>query len=421
MNKEKTVLFITTRLPFPTTSGRKTSLYYYCKILSEKLGYRLIVASFEEEDIKSNIKKPDFIDKLIILPNPKVKTKLANVIKYSFILKKFPMQVSLYWDKKIDNIIKKIVCDEKPFIVIGDMIRTTEYIRKLKCYRIADLDDRISLRYKRQLKYSIDDINPYGTYLKRFPTILQKILLWKPFKMLITKNEIKLLENYELEIGRVCDKVIFVAESEAIKFNEEINEKKAVAVPIGVDINYFKYQKEKIDDDLNIGFLGALSVTHNESAVKYFIERIFPIINKNNPNIKFMIIGGGANKELLKYKCENIIFTGKVDDIREYLRKCKVFVCPLTFGSGIKTKNLEAMAIGLPVVTTSIGAENINAENLKDWIVTDDEENFANSVLKLMEDKNMRELMGYNACKYVNNNFTWNIAENRLKEIIEKV
>ena len=87
MNKEKTVLFITTRLPFPTTSGRKTSLYYYCKILSEKLGYRLIVASFEEEDIKSNIKKPDFIDKLIILPNPKVKTKLANVIKYSFILK----------------------------------------------------------------------------------------------------------------------------------------------------------------------------------------------------------------------------------------------------------------------------------------------------------------------------------------------
>ena len=67
MNKEKTILFITTRLPFPKTSGRKTSLYYYSKIISEKLGYKLVVASFNDENIDIEKEKPDFIDKLIIL------------------------------------------------------------------------------------------------------------------------------------------------------------------------------------------------------------------------------------------------------------------------------------------------------------------------------------------------------------------
>ena len=248
MDKAKTILFITTRLPFPKTSGRKTSLYYYCKILSEKLGYKLVVASFDEENIDIENEKPKFIDKLIVLPNPGIKSKLINVIKYSFILRKYPLQVSLYKDKKIDDIIKKIVDDEKPTIVIGDMIRTTEYIRNLNCYRIADLDDRLSLRYKRQLDYSIDDVNPYGAYLTHMPRIIQKILLWKPLKLLITKNEIKLLNKYELEIGKVCDKTVFVAESEVKAFNKEIGEDKAEAVPIGVDVDYFKYQKEDINN-----------------------------------------------------------------------------------------------------------------------------------------------------------------------------
>ena len=115
----------------------------------------------------------------------------------------------------------------------------------------------------------------------------------------------------------------------------------------------------------------------------------------------------------------NIIFLGRVDDVREHLKKCKVFVCPLTFGSGIKTKNLEAMAMGLPIVTTNIGAENINAINQKDWIVTDDVNEFANSVVKLIDDAKLRKTIGFNAYTYVKNNFTWDIAEKKLKKILE--
>ena len=134
------------RLPFPATSGRKTSLYHYCRILSEELGYRLIVAAFLEKGDDPQL-KPEFIDRLEILPKPSATTKIKNIFVDSILLKKKPMQVSLYWNPNARVVIDKIVQEEQPDIIIGDMVRSTEYIKNYPIYRIADLDDRISLRY----------------------------------------------------------------------------------------------------------------------------------------------------------------------------------------------------------------------------------------------------------------------------------
>lgn len=76
--KNKTVLFIMPRLPFPATSGRKTSLYHYCRIISQELGYRLVVAAFMEDGDDTS-KKPEFIDRLVLLPSPSSKTKIRNI------------------------------------------------------------------------------------------------------------------------------------------------------------------------------------------------------------------------------------------------------------------------------------------------------------------------------------------------------
>ena len=80
MAKEKTVLFVMPRLPFPTSSGRKTSLYHYCRILSEQLGYRIVVVAFlEEGDGPDN--KPEFIDRLVVLPKAGIATRGLNILK----------------------------------------------------------------------------------------------------------------------------------------------------------------------------------------------------------------------------------------------------------------------------------------------------------------------------------------------------
>ena len=220
----------------------------------------------------------------------------------------------------------------------------------------------------------------------------------------------KLLKKYELEIAKQCDKTVLVAQKEADALNKELHKNKACAIPIGVDVEYFSYRKNTSEENY-IGFLGAMSVAHNENAVRHFISDILPEIVKEKPEVKFLIIGGGASEDLRKLESDHVHFTGRVDDVRDYLEKCKVFVCPMTFGSGIKTKNLEAMAMGLPIVTTTIGAENIDAEQGKEWIVTDDNQDFAKAVIMLLSNDEYRNTMGLKGSQFINKNFTWSVAK----------
>ena len=416
MNK-KTVLFIMPRLPFPAVSGRKTSLYHYCRILNQELGFRLVVAAFlEAGDNQKNV--PDFISRLEVLPAPSFKEKIVNILKYSVLRKKLPLQVSLFLSEKAGKMVEKIIEEENPTVIIADMVRTTEYIKDKKEFTVADLDDRISLRYKRQLIEDIKGINPYGAFINTVPGCIRKLFLVNVIKKNVVKREIELLDRYEKNIGKICSSTVFVAQKEANDFNNELGEKKAYAVPIGVDTAFFSYRECGNDDNM-IGFLGALNVAHNENAVKHFIEHIFPKIIKKVPNAKFVVIGGGASKELLDYASENVIFTGRVEDIRKHLQQCKVFVCPMTFGSGIKTKNLEAMSMGLPIVTTEIGAENIDAKNMEDWVIANSEEDFADNVIKLIRNHDFRINIGKRGSEFVNKNFTWDTTKDSLYSLLE--
>lgn len=187
MAKEKTILFVMPRLPFPATSGRKTSLYHYCRILSEELGYRLVVAAFLEAGDDPS-QKPAFIDRLVILPKESAKKKILGIAKNSIILQKKPLQVELYWSKTAKEKVNQLMNEENPEIVIGDMIRSTEYIRDLKAYRIADLDDRISLRYQRQLDVDIKNVNPYGAFLNTMPAFVQKSFARCSYKSICSKD-----------------------------------------------------------------------------------------------------------------------------------------------------------------------------------------------------------------------------------------
>ena len=237
----------------------------------------------------------------------------------------------------------------------------------------------------------------------------------------ILKSEVSLLKKYERNIAKSYNKIVFVADREAEILNNELEFDRAVAVPLGVDFEYYSefFGKQKKNQH-TIAFLGAMSVAHNEAGAIHFIKDIFPLIQEKVSDAKFIIVGGGITNKLKKVAEENssVIFTGRVDDVRTEVGKCQVFVCPLTFGSGIKTKNLEAMAMGVPVVTTSIGAENINAIDGQDWLIADDNRKFADQVVRVMTDNCLSEKLTQNGNVYVKENFTWDVAKERMKQIV---
>lgn len=416
----KRLVFLTARLPFPASSGRKNVMYNYCKILHETYGYDITVISYLEEgdDAKG---KPDFIGDVIVLPKVSTKRKIKNLVLKTFLQRKWPMQVSLFWEPLNAVQIKRVMDNIKPDIIIADMVRMTEYAKDYHGYKIADLDDMLSIRYERQLSQEMTTINPYGAYLYSLPTYVQKILSLSQIKIKILESEVSLLKKYERDIAKNYNKAVFVAEREAQILNNELNFDRAVAVPLGVDVDYYGefYNKWKKNQH-TIAFLGAMSVAHNEAGAIHFIRDIFPLIQEKILDAKFIIVGGGITEQLKKIAKGNnsIVFTGRVEDVRTEVGKCQVFVCPLTFGSGIKTKNLEAMAMGVPVVTTTIGAENINAIDGQDWLIADDNQSFANQVVRVMTDVRLSERITQNGNLYVKENFTWDVAKERMKQIV---
>jgi glycosyltransferase involved in cell wall biosynthesis len=418
----KKLFFLTSRLPYPPNSGRKSSLYYYCKYLHELYGFQIVTACFlEEGDSAGTVDKPDFIDRVFIMDNPPLKTKVKNLLLNTVIRQKFPLQVSLYYDKGIQAQISDLIQREKPDLIMCDMIRTSEYLKVFNVPKILDMDDLLSLRYQRQLASELKDVNPFGVYFYGLPKLLQCILSNDRVKKMILRMETRITREYEIESAKQYDLVIFVAQKEADELNRALGVSKALAVPLGVETSYFDQLGSVTKEAKSISFLGKLSYPQNEAAVFHFCHKILPLIVAQIPDVKFYIIGSNVTDKIEALASPNVIVVGRVDDIRPHISRTRVFVCPVLFGSGIKAKNLEAMAMKVPVVATPVGAESIDAVNGRDWFVCDDNEQFAAAVVKILNDDQLGETIGLNGYRYVKDNFDWNVVNGRWKDVLTRI
>lgn len=195
-------------------------------------------------------------------------------------------------------------------------------------------------------------------------------------------------------------------------------------IPQGVDIENFKpmYIEE---EPHSLIFTGSMNYPPNVNAILYFCKKIYPLIKHQKPEVKLYVVGQNPSKEILKLRSKDIIITGFVDNIKPYMAKAAVAIVPIvTDDGGFKIKVLEAMAMGKPLVSTSLGSKGINITNGENIIIADNPEDFAKHVIELLNDKQMRERIGTNARRFVVNNYSWekmtNMLNNAFKEIVGK-
>lgn len=416
----KKVLFITTRLVYPVNDGRKVVLYNYCKGLAEN--HNCEVRLFSIIDECENVSQPEFISKVYSVNPPQKIEKVKNLLFNSLLINKWPFQVSLYYSKKAKKRLDNVINEYKPDIIITDMARTAEYLRdldKIDINKILDMDDILSKRYRRQVEAGTMGIDAVGAYSKKLPRLVKNIIGNKKIAEFMLKKEASLLSKYEIEISKYYKSIIFVSPIEAQEFNNTLNENKCVDITIGVDYEYFSKVVIKEKEESCIAFLGNMYVAHNKDAVSNFIENIFPLILKEIPECKFRVVGRCSEeyrKNVMLNK--NVEVTGEVEDIRQWIQKSTLVVAPLTYGSGIKTKILETMAMGVPVVTNDIGAEGINIKNDINIIVRKDNDDFANEIKRLLKDDNYRKKISQEGSKYVRENHQWNEILKRFNDIL---
>ncbi|NAS19306.1 glycosyltransferase [Clostridium butyricum] len=417
----KKVLFLTTRLISPINDGRKVVLYNYCKGLVEQHNCEVRLFSLIDDE-ERNIKQPSFISKVYFGKMPSRLEKIKNLLNNSLILNKWPFQVSLYYSKSTQKKINNIIKEYKPDIVICDMARTAEYFKHLddkKYNKILDMDDLLSKRYYRQIESRTISLNSIGALANKLPKILQNLIKNPLVMKSIMFKEAKLLSKYEINISKYYRSIVFVSPIEAKEFNKKIHKNKSIDITIGVDYDYFSEKVIKNKKSNYVVFLGNMNVAHNRDSVNNFLENIFPHILKEYPNCIFRVVGkcNENYKNILK-KYKNVEVTGEVDDIRKHVQDCAVSVAPLLYGTGIKTKILETMAMGVSVITNDIGNEGIGLENNKQIIIEKNLDKMGIAVLRLLNDVNLQNKISKEADEYIKNNHKWNDILEKFKDVI---
>ena len=185
----------------------------------------------------------------------------------------------------------------------------------------------------------------------------------------------------------------------------------------GIDVSNYPYPGGPRKPD-SLLFVGNFQHTPNVEGLKYFCRKVLPLIRARRPQATLNAVGAQALPEIERmFLGEGIRLLGKVPDVREPLSQHAVFVCPILVGAGIRVKILEAFSSGIPVVSTSIGAEGLGATHGADIMLADSPEEFAAATLHLLEHPEAAAAMAAQAHRLVETVYDWQVVGRKLDQV----
>ena len=300
-----------------------------------------------------------------------------------------PRSVSFFYTQAMIDELKKVLDIVKPDVVQLDFLIMTEYVKHIKNVPVFYTEHDMGLLDFNQSFHDRDlDDNKRFFEWKKLVQYEKKILDFFTSVIVLTERDKGLIENLNSNI-------------------------KATIIPTGVDTEFYK-PNDCTDKEKSLVFVGHYKHFPNLDAIVYFVKNIYPKVIEKISNIKLYIVGSGVTKRVEDLKNNNIIVTGEVEDIRQYLKRPNIFVAPVRLGGGIKGKVLEAMAMGVPVVATKEAVSGIDYSIGDFALISDDPKVFAENIIKLYNDGSIYNTLSVNSRKIVENNYNW-------KKIAEKL
>jgi len=196
------------------------------------------------------------------------------------------------------------------------------------------------------------------------------------------------------------------------------HEKKLAVIPNCIQVR--DYQISVNDPAANrLIYSGSFRFYANYEAMQWFVGNVFPRVLAKIPDTHLIITGDHAGYPLPSIK--NVTLTGYVDDIKAWVAASAISVAPLQSGGGTRLKILEAMALGVPVVTTSKGAEGLDVKHEEHLLIADSADDFAKCIVRVLTDKGIRDHLVQNAKKIVSEKYDWPVVVPHFLRLMESI
>jgi polysaccharide biosynthesis protein PslH len=238
--------------------------------------------------------------------------------------------------------------------------------------------------------------------------------IWK----LVCWREYLTMSRAERTYLKLADHVLTVSEADRDVFAKLISPEKITVIPTGVDLSYFHGDRRE-ENPNSLVFTGAMDWLANIDAVIYFAEQVLPLIRRQVPDVTFSVVGRLPSPRVrdLAQTIPGVRVTGRVEDVRPHIAEASVYVVPLRVGGGTRLKIFEAMAMGKAIVSTSVGAEGLGLENGVDLMLADTPARFADAVVELLRNEEMRRRLGQAASQRVQE-YDWSRIADRFGRVL---
>jgi glycosyltransferase involved in cell wall biosynthesis len=247
-------------------------------------------------------------------------------------------------------------------------------------------------------------------------------------KAALSKNEILpgrlyAINKSEQSLYKIVDAVFACSDEDKetfVKMNK--GKLKVETVPNGVNVPGKKYNEAVNEEKTQfLIFCGSLWSIPNAEGLYWFCKKIWPLVLNEFPGLKLLVVGIGdlPRKYAEAYNTSSTEFTGAVDDVKPWYNKAAISIVPLLTGSGTRLKILEAMGMGVPVISTTIGAEGITYAEGKEIIIADEENDFVNKIIALLKDKNKRERLSVEARNLAVLKYDWDVIGNKMESFLK--
>jgi sugar transferase (PEP-CTERM/EpsH1 system associated) len=381
------IAVLLSRFPYPLEKGDKLRAYHQLKELSKKHEVHLFCLTDTpvEDEWRAEIEQITAslavykLSKFLILWNTALK-----------IFSDKPFQVGYFYQSKINRKINQRIQEIEPDHIYCQLIRTAEYIKNIhNIPKTIDYQDALSKGMFRRAEIS-------GGIKKR-----------------MYLSEGRRLSEYENRIFDYFNHHCIISEQDRDFINHP-SKNTITVIENGISERYFDYKRTD-SAKYELIFTGNMNYPPNVECAEFIVEKIIPGLETET---KLVLAGASPNQRILNMSIEGKIkITGWIDDMREAYASGKIFVAPLFIGTGLQNKLLEAMAMGLPCITSTLANKALNATANEHLLIADNAEEYIEHIKHLLENGSFYSKISENGKAFVKQNFSWELSVQKLENL----
>ncbi len=311
-----------------------------------------------------------------------------------------PVTALKYFRAGMANVVKHWVEKTKYDVVHIDMLPLAEYTSLFGSTPVVLTNHNVeSLRLKRWA-------DSETSFVKRAFLTLQA----------------RMTKTYEKSVMRSLKYCVTVSDYDRDYLRDFNPNCRFFVVPNGTDVNFYTPRTVPHERPTML-WVGGMHDPYNRRGVEFFVENVFPKVHRAVPDLHWIVVGKSPPPSLLALKTrypDAVALEGFVEDVRDFYGRADVFVVPLLSGSGTKLKVIEGLAMGMPIVTTTIGAEGLAVTDGVEMAIRDDADKFAESVIRLLQSREQRDVMASEARDVAESRYDWTVIGQLQKQAYQE-